>query len=71
MTKEKQITLKISLSIAEDIYGALYQSQLGHSFEFATDRVKNIRNVMDMIASQSDLGSISLIGGGGVGIESE
>lgn len=52
MTKEKQITLKISLSIAEDIYGALNQSQVGHSFEFATDRVKNIRSVMEMISSQ-------------------
>ena len=49
---KKQVTIKIDKESASDVFDALEQSQKGHSFDFPTQRIKNIREVMIAISSQ-------------------
>lgn len=46
MTKEKQLTLKMDLRSAAAIRQVLYEHQKGHSYDFASERIIDIRRVI-------------------------
>jgi hypothetical protein len=46
MTKEKQVTLKIDVRSAAAVRQVLFEHQKGHSYEFASERITDIRKVI-------------------------
>ena len=46
MTKEKQVTLKMDARCAAAIRQVLFEHQKGHSYEFASERITDIRKVI-------------------------
>ena len=46
MTKEKQVTLKMSVQIAAAVRQVLFDNQKGHSYEFPSQRINDIRSVI-------------------------
>ena len=46
MTKEKQVTIKMDLRSAAAIRQVLYEHQKGHSYDFASERITDIRRVI-------------------------
>lgn len=49
MTKEKQITIKVSEQTALDIRDILFDHQRGYSYEHVPERIVKIRSVIDFI----------------------
>lgn len=48
----KNLKLDIDLITAAQIRQVLFDSQKGHSYEFPTERITNIRNVIEKLDSQ-------------------
>lgn len=46
MTKEKQVTIKMDVRSAAAVRQVLFEHQRGHSYEFASDRITDIRKVI-------------------------
>ena len=46
MTKEKQVTIKMDVRSAAAVRQVLFEHQKGHSYEFASERITDIRNVI-------------------------
>jgi len=46
MTKEKQVTLKMDVRSAAAVRQVLFEHQKGHSYEFASERITDIRKVI-------------------------
>lgn len=46
MTKDKQVTIKMDLRSAAAIRQVLYEHQKGHSYDFASERITDIRKVI-------------------------
>jgi hypothetical protein len=46
MTKEKQVTIKMDLRSAAAVRQVLFDHQKGHSYEFASERITDIRAVI-------------------------
>jgi hypothetical protein len=46
MTKEKQVTIKLDVRSAAAVRQVLFEHQKGHSYEFASERITDIRKVI-------------------------
>lgn len=46
MTKEKQVTLKMDVRSAAAIRQVLFEHQKGHSYQFPSERINDIRAVI-------------------------
>ena len=46
MTKEKQVTVKLDVRSAAAVRQVLFEHQKGHSYEFASERITDIRKVI-------------------------
>jgi len=46
MTKEKQVTLRMDVRSAAAVRQVLFEHQKGHSYEFASERITDIRKVI-------------------------
>jgi len=46
MTKEKLVTIEMDIRSAAEIRQVLYEHQKGHSYDFASERITNIRRVI-------------------------
>lgn len=46
MTKEKQVTIKMDVRSAAAVRQVLFEHQKGHSYEFASERITDIRKVI-------------------------
>ena len=46
MTKEKQVTIKMDVRSAAAVRQVLFEHQRGHSYEFASERITDIRKVI-------------------------
>lgn len=46
MTKEKQVTLKMDVRTAAAVRQVLFENQKGHSYEFPSARITDIRSVI-------------------------
>lgn len=46
MTKEKQVTLKMDVRSAAAIRQVLFEHQKGHSYQFPSERINDIRSVI-------------------------
>ena len=46
MTKEKQVTIKIGIRPAAASRQVLFEHQKGHSYEFSSERINDIRKVI-------------------------
>ena len=46
MTKEKQVTLKMDIRSAAAVRQILFEHQKGHSYEFPSERINDIRKVI-------------------------
>ncbi len=46
MTKEKQVTIKIDIRSAAAIRQVLFDHQKGHSYQFPSERINDIRAVI-------------------------
>lgn len=46
MTKDKQVTIKMDVRSAAAIRQVLYEHQKGHSYDFASERITDIRRVI-------------------------
>jgi len=46
MTKEKQVTIKMDVRSAAAVRQVLFEHQKGHSYEFASERITDIRRVI-------------------------
>jgi len=46
MTKEKQVTLKMNIRSAAAVRQILFEHQKGHSYEFPSERITDIRKVI-------------------------
>lgn len=46
MTKQKQVSVKMDLRSAAAVRQVLYEHQKGHSYEFASERINDIRKVI-------------------------
>ena len=46
MTKEKQVTLKMDVRSAAAVRQVLFEHQKGHSYDFASERITDIRKVI-------------------------
>lgn len=46
MTKDKQVTIKMDVRSAAAIRQVLYEHQKGHSYDFASERITDIRKVI-------------------------
>jgi hypothetical protein len=46
MTKEKQVTIKIDVRSAAAVRQVLFEHQKGYSYEFASERITDIRKVI-------------------------
>ena len=46
MTKEKQVTIKMDVRTAAAIRQVLFEHQKGHSYEFPSERITDIRSVI-------------------------
>jgi len=49
MTKEKTVSIKIDLISAATIRQVLFNSQKDHSYEFPTERIIKIREVISLL----------------------
>ncbi|QPX48221.1 hypothetical protein PQC13_gp256 [Synechococcus phage S-SRM01] len=56
MTKEKQVTIKMDVRSAAAVRQVLFEHQRGHSYEFASERITDIRSVIRDI--DADLGAV-------------
>jgi hypothetical protein len=54
MTKEKQVTLKVDLRTAAAVRQVLFEHQKGHSYEFASERITDIRKFIQELDSKID-----------------
>lgn len=52
MSKEKQVTIKMDIRSAAAIRQVLFEHQKGHSYEFASERIVDIRKVISEIDSK-------------------
>ena len=46
MTKQKQVTIKMDVRSAAAIRQVLFEHQRGHSYEFPSERINDIREVI-------------------------
>ena len=46
MTKQKQVTIKLDIRSAAAVRQVLYESQRGHSYDFPSERINEIRAVI-------------------------
>jgi hypothetical protein len=46
MTKEKQVTIKMDVRSAAAVRQVLFEHQKGHSYEFASERITDLRKVI-------------------------
>jgi biotin synthase-related radical SAM superfamily protein len=46
MNKEKQVTIKMDVRTAAAIRQVLFEHQRGHSYEFPSERITDIRSVI-------------------------
>jgi hypothetical protein len=46
MTKEKQVTIKMDVRSSAAIRQVLFEHQRGHSYEFPSERINDIRQVI-------------------------
>lgn len=46
MTKEKQVSIKMNVRSAAAVRQVLFEHQRGHSYEFASERITDIRKVI-------------------------
>jgi len=46
MTKEKQVTIKLDVRSAAAVRQVLFEHQKGHSYEFPSERINDIRTVI-------------------------
>lgn len=46
MSKDKQVTIKMDVRSAAAIRQVLYEHQKGHSYDFASERITDIRRVI-------------------------
>ena len=46
MSKEKQVTIKMDVRSAAAVRQVLFEHQKGHSYEFASERINDIRMVI-------------------------
>ena len=46
MTKEKQVTIKLDVRTAAAVRQVLFENQKGHSYEFPSERITDIRKVI-------------------------
>ena len=56
MTKEKQVTIKLDVRSAAAVRQVLFEHQKGHSYEFASERITDIRSVIQDI--DDNIGSV-------------
>ena len=49
MTKEKTVSVKIDLISAATVRQVLFDSQKGYSYEFPTERINKIREVIGIL----------------------
>lgn len=46
MSKDKQVTIKMDVRSAAAVRQVLYEHQKGHSYDFASERITDIRRVI-------------------------
>ena len=46
MTKEKQVTIKMDVRSAAAVRQVLFENQKGHSYQFPSERITDIRKVI-------------------------
>ena len=46
MTKQKQVTIKMDVRSAAAVRQVLFENQKGHSYEFPSERINDIRRVI-------------------------
>jgi hypothetical protein len=46
MTKQKQVTIKMDLRSAAAVRQVLFEHQKGHSYQFPSERINDLRNVI-------------------------
>jgi hypothetical protein len=56
MTKEKQVTIKMSARCAAAVRQVLFESQRGYSYEYVPERITDIRTVIQDI--DDSIGSV-------------
>lgn len=49
MSKEKQVSIKIDLISAATVRQVLFDAQKGYSYEFPTERINKIREVIGLL----------------------
>jgi hypothetical protein len=46
MSKEKQVTIKLDVRSAAEVRQVLFENQKGHSYEFPSERINDIRAII-------------------------